>query len=113
MVELGQLEKHWQEFHKKNVRVVVVSIEGPEDARATQADFPHLVVVSDANRKLSEKLEIVHPRAAPNGDDALVPTTLLIDGEGEVRWVYRSDNVFSRLSPGQLLAAIDEKMPAE
>ncbi len=113
MLELGQLESHWQEFDKRNVRIVVVSIEGAEDAKATQADFPHLIVVSDSERKLSEAVEVIHQRSACDHGDTAAPTTLLIDGDGVVRWTFRPDRVFTRLSITQAATAIDEKMPAK
>jgi peroxiredoxin len=113
MIELGQLEAHWQEFDRRKVRVVVASVEDEEAARATQADFPHLVVVSDARRKLSEAVDVIHRHSAPDGGDTAAPTTLLIDGGGTVRWMFRPERVFNRLSPAQLLAAIDGEMPAD
>ena len=111
MIELGQLESHSKEFEKRNVRVVAVSIEDLKLARETQADFPHLQVVSDHERKLTEAVGVFHAASAPDGGDTSAPTTLLIDGDGTVRWMFRSSNVFSRLSPADLLAAIDQKMP--
>jgi peroxiredoxin len=90
--------------------VIVVSVEGHEDARKTQADFPHLTVLSDEGRGLSEAAGLIHPRAAPDGGDAEVPTTILLDRRGIVRWLYRSPTVIARLSPDQLLQAIDQKL---
>jgi peroxiredoxin len=113
MIELGQLEAHWQGFEKREVRVVVVSVEDQEAARASQAAFPHLAVVSDAERKLSDAVEVIHQRSAPGGGDSAAPTTILIDGSGTVRWTFRPDRVFNRLSPAQVLAAIDKEMPAD
>jgi peroxiredoxin len=111
MIELGQLEAHWREFEKRKVRVVVVSVEGQDEARATQADFPHLVVVSDEGRNLAEAAAVIHPRAALDGGDTAAPTTILIDGDGTVRWTFRPDRVLTRLSPAEVLAAIDREMP--
>lgn len=91
----------------------MVSIEDQEAAKATQADFPHLVVVSDAQRNLSRAVDVLHPRSAPDGGDSAAPTTILIDGKGTIRWTFRPDRVLHRLSPGQLLAAIDKEMPAD
>src|SRR5262245_6199517 len=113
MIELGQLEAHWQEFEKRKVRVVVVSVEDQEKARATQADFPHLVVVSDAERKLADAVAVLHPHSAPDGSDTAAPTTILVDGGGTVRWTFRPDRVFTRLSPSQVLEAVDKEMPAD
>ena len=44
MTELVQLERRHDEFPKWNARVVAVSVEGHNDARKTQADYPHLTV---------------------------------------------------------------------
>jgi peroxiredoxin len=113
MVELGQLEAHWQEFEKRKVHVVVVSVENQEKARATKADFPHLTVVSDEARKLTDAVAALHPHSAPDGGDSAAPTTLLVDGTGTVRWTFRPDRVLTRLSPSELLAAIDREMPPD
>src|SRR5262245_9538447 len=113
MIELGQLEAHWQEFEKRKVRVVVVSVEDLEEARATQADFPHLVVVSDERRNLADAVAVIHPKSGPDGGDSTAPTTILIDGDGTVRWTFRPDRILTRLSPSQVLAAIDRELPAD
>jgi peroxiredoxin len=113
MIELGQLEAHRREFEARNVRVVVVSIEGRDEAGATQTDFPHLVVVSDAGRGLSEAVGVIHPGSAPDGGDTAAPTTILVDGGGVVRWTFRPDRVPARLRPAEVLAAIDREMPAD
>ena len=110
MTELVQLERRHDDFPKRNARVVVVSVEGEDDARKTQADFPHLTVLSDEGRGLSEAAGLIHPRAAPDGGDTDVPTTILVDKRGTVRWLYRSPSVIARLSPDDVLEAIDEKL---
>jgi peroxiredoxin len=112
MDELGQLEEQWQEFKKRNVSVVVVSVEDLDDSRAIQEKFPHLVVVSDAKQKLSEAVEVIHPHSAPDGGDTAAPTSFLIDGDGYVKWWFRADRIFRRLSPSEVLAAVDKEMPS-
>src|SRR5436190_9536610 len=99
MIELGQLEKHWREFDSRKVQIVAVSIEDREAAEATQADFPHLVIVSDADRQLSGAATVIHEKSAPDGGDTASPSTLLVDGDGIVRWIFRPSRVFNRLSP--------------
>ena len=110
MTELVQLERRHEEFPKRNARVIVVSVEGSEDARRTQADFPHLTVVSDEGRGLSEAAGLIHAHAAPDGGDTDAPTTILVDRRGVVRWLYRSPSVIARLSPEELLRAIDREL---
>ncbi|MCI0681635.1 MAG: peroxiredoxin family protein [Gemmataceae bacterium] len=113
MIELGQLEGKHQEFAKRKTRVVVASIEDQETAAKTQADFPHLVVIADAGRKLTEALAVLHPGSHHDGGDTSAPTTLLIDGAGTVRWIYRPSRFLVRLAPAEVLAAVDEKLGRE
>ena len=111
MIELGQLERRHRDFARRHTRVLVISVEGPDDARKTQADFPHLTVLSDEARSLSEAAALIHRHAAPDGGDADVPTTILVDRHGTVRWLYRSSEVIARLSPDEVLQAIDAHIP--
>ena len=113
MIELGQLEGQQAEFAKRKARVVVASLEGPEEAKATQKDFPHLVVIADPSRKLAEAVEVIHRQSAPDGGDTTAPTTLVMDGKGTVRWMFRPDRVFRRLSPDEVLAALDAHVPTQ
>jgi peroxiredoxin len=110
MIELVQLERRHEEFTRRKVRVLVVSIESLDDARKTQSEFPHLTVLADEGRNLSEAAGLIHPHAAPDGGDADAPTTILVDHHGTVRWLYRSPAVIVRLSPDEVLQAIDRNM---
>lgn len=107
MIELGQLEAAYPGFEKRKARVAVVSLEDQETAKATQADFPHLVVVADADRKLANALDVIHRQSAPDGGDTTAPTTIVTDGTGTVRWMFRPERVLTRLTPAQVLAAVD------
>ena len=107
MIELGQLEQRHKDFARRDTRVIVVSMEGTEDAKKTQADFPHLIVLADDGRGLSDAAQLVHQGAAPDGKDADAPTTIIVDRRGMVRWVYRPRAVIGRLSPDDVLQAID------
>jgi alkyl hydroperoxide reductase subunit AhpC len=112
MIELGQLERRHDDFARRNTRVIVVSVEGRDDATKTQADFPHLMVLADQGRGLSEAADLIHAHAAPDGSDADTPTTILVDRHGTVRWLYRPREVIARLSPDEVLQAIDLHIPA-
>ena len=110
MIELGQLERRHEDFARRNTRVVVASLEGPDDAAKTQADFPHLLVLADQGRGLSDVADLVEAHENPQGGDADAPTTILVDRHGTVRWLYRSPRVIARLSPDDVLQAIDRHM---
>ena len=112
MVELGELEAHQADFARRNARVVAVSIEGREDAQKTRSEFPHLTVVCDQDRKLVAAAEVLDVGAHPAGGDAAAPTTVLIDRQGVVKWLYRPGRYIDRLSPADLLAAVDQHLPA-
>jgi alkyl hydroperoxide reductase subunit AhpC len=111
MTELVQLERRHDDFPRRNARVLVASLEGLDDARKTQADFPHLTVLADQARNLSKAAGLIHLQAGPDGSDADAPTTILVDRQGIVRWIYRSPQVIARLSPDDVLEAIDRRMP--
>jgi peroxiredoxin len=107
MIELGELESHFQEFknRSKPIQIVAISTDHREDAEKSQTQFPHLKVVADTDRKMCQSLNVMH------GEDKAAPTTILVDGQGKVRWLFRPDRFLERLSPAQLLAAIDAHMP--
>jgi peroxiredoxin len=110
MIELGELERRHADFAQRNTRIVVVSLESPEEARKTQADFPHLVVVADQDKGLSLVADALHSRSGPGGSETAAPASLLVDRTGIVRWVYRPDRFLSRPSPEEILAAIDRNV---
>jgi thioredoxin-dependent peroxiredoxin len=110
MTELVQLERRHDDFSKRETRVIAVSVEGLDDAGKTQAEYPHLTVISDEAQGLSEAAGLIHPHAAPDGGDTDVPTTILVDRGGTVRWLYRSPSVIERLSPDEVLRAIDRRL---
>ena len=112
MRELRELETHHQDFASRRLRIIVVSDDDQTTAKKTQADFPHLVVVADHDRNLAKAMEVIHAGANPStGGDTNAPTTFFIDGRGEVRWLFRPKKFIIRLSPGQLLDAVDATHP--
>ena len=110
MTELVQLERRHDDFSGRGTRVIAVSVEGLDDAGKTQAGYPHLTVASDEAHGLSEAAGLIHPHAAPDGGDTDVPTTILVDRGGTLRWLYRSPSVIERLSPDEVLRAIDRHL---
>ena len=112
MIELGQLERRHEDFARRNTRVIAVSMEGLDDARKTQADFPHLLVLADEGRGLSEAAALIHsPRQSRTAATPTRRRPSSWTGNGVVRWLYRPPEVIARLSPDDVLQAIDSHMP--
>lgn len=109
MVELGELEANHAPFEKRKLRVIAISQDALEDAKATQAQFPHLTIVSDPELNLARAVGTVHV-GGHGGKDTNAPTTILLDGAGVVRWVWRPERFIERLSPQQLMAAAEEHL---
>ncbi len=110
MIELGELERNHAEFEKRNVRVVVASLEEAEVARLTQQRFPHLVVIADSDGKLIKAAGVLHAGAGQKQEDIAAPTTFFIDKQGTVRSLFRPRQVITRLSAKEVLRAVDEKL---
>jgi hypothetical protein len=52
-------------------------------------------------------VQVIHKGAGPKADDTNAPTTFLIDGGGQVRWLFRPERYIARLSADEVLWAID------
>lgn len=113
MIELVELERRHEDFARRQTRVIAISLEGRDEARQTQADFPHLLVLADADRNLANAAEVIHPNSGHDGGDTTAPTTIIVDGDGTVRWLYRPPRATERLSPDELLEAIDRHLPQQ
>ena len=110
MIELVQLERRHEDFAKRNTRVIVASAEGIELARKTQEQNTHQLVLADGQLGLIRAGGLLHEKGGPDDKDIAYPTTILLDKKGIVRWIYRTGGVASRLSPDELLQAIDEHL---
>jgi peroxiredoxin len=111
MIELGQLEGHHADFEKRNVQVVAVSQDNLEDSKKTQAEVPHLKVVSDVDHKIADALGIMDKEHhSPKGEDTNAPTTILVDGSGTVRWIGRPNSFLVRFRTEDVLEAVDKHL---
>jgi peroxiredoxin len=111
MIELGELEKQYSELDKRHIRLVAISQDDLETSKETQAKFPHLFIAADPEGNMAKTLDVVDPGHGHKGEDTNFPTTILVDGSGTVRWLFRPDSFFTRLSPQEMLTAIDEHLP--
>jgi peroxiredoxin len=110
MAELGQLEAHHGEFDARNTRIVAVSLDDVAETARTQEQFMHLTILSDAGQSLAKAADVIGPHRSTSGGETMSPTTVLMDRSGQVRWVFRPQRYTSRLSPEELVAAVDEHL---
>ncbi len=109
MKELVQLQDNHDEFAKRKVRIVAISDDDQQTAQQTQSEFTHLVIVSDPEQSIAQAMAVIDPvHEKPDGGSTNAPTTFFVDGEGYVRRLYRAESYLRRLSPREVMTAIDE-----
>ncbi len=87
--ELGATAKLGEEFKKRNVKVVAVSVDSVEDhkrwigdieeTQSTRMNFP---ILGDADRKVSKLYDMIHPEA---NDTLSVRSVFFIDPSKKIR----------------------------
>ena len=72
--------------------VYAVSVDPPEASRALRDHLGlPLTFLSDVEGTLLDALGIRHRDAKGQGKDIAYPTSVLVDAQGVVRWVFASD----------------------
>jgi peroxiredoxin (alkyl hydroperoxide reductase subunit C) len=101
------------EFEARGIRVVGISVDPPEvsgrQSRRMGYTFP---LLSDPDRKVIRRYDVLHPGAGPKGADIARPAEFLLDSNGVVRWVNLTDNIAVRARPEQVLEALSQVSPA-
>jgi thioredoxin-dependent peroxiredoxin len=89
--ELGLTAKLRDEFSKRNVKVIALSVDSAdshvkwiEDINATQGTAVNFPIIADADRKVSELYDLIHPNASTT---ATVRSLFVIDPAKKVRLI--------------------------
>ena len=79
--ELGTAAKFKEEFDKRNVKMIALSVDGTEshhewikDINETQQTTVNFPIVADEDRKVSDLYDMIHP----NADDTLTVRSVYI-----------------------------------
>ncbi len=116
--------QRWQalapRFAKLGVALVAISPDTPaEVARmAAAGDLPAIRLLSDESLAVAAAYNRVHEGALtdyprrPLRRSLMVPTTLLLDAAGRVRWSEQSDDYRLRLDAERVLAAVTRALAA-
>ncbi len=82
--ELGTVAKYTNEFQKRNVKVVALSVDGLEshkgwigDINETQGTTVNFPIIADEDRKVSELYDMIHP----NADSKLTVRSVFVIGD--------------------------------
>lgn len=89
--ELGEVARLKDEFAKRNVKVIALSVDGLEDHKSWSGDIeettgqkPNYPILADVDRKVSNLYGMIHP----NADDTLtVRSVFIIDNNKKVRLI--------------------------
>lgn len=106
-MELEQLQNYYATIRTYGVKIYAVSIDSPEVNRPLRervgADYTFL---SDPDATVLDKLNIRHHTPNPSGKDIAIPTQILVDKAGIVRWIYQPSNYRIRARPETLLSVL-------
>ncbi|WP_066217940.1 peroxiredoxin [Formosa haliotis] len=87
--ELGTVAKYSEEFKKRNVKVVALSVDGLEshkgwikDINETQNTTVNFPIIADEDKKVSELYDMIHPNADSN---LTVRSVFIIDPDKKVK----------------------------
>lgn len=82
--ELGTVAKYTEEFNKRNVKVVALSVDGLDshhgwikDINETQNTTVNFPIIADEDRKVSELYDMIHP----NADDKMTVRSVFVIGD--------------------------------
>ena len=87
--ELGAAAKYREEFEKRNVKVLALSVDGVEshkdwihDINETQKTTVNFPIIADEDRKVSKLYDMIHPNA---DDTQTVRSVYVIDPDKKIR----------------------------
>lgn len=116
MAQIGEVARRYQEISSRGAVMWLISGQSQKEterlARIRDVGFVHL---RDEGLRVARQLGLYHPGATPMGvgalgfdDDAYLPTVVVIDAGGVVRWAQTTDNYRVRPEPETFLAVLDE-----
>lgn len=114
MAQIREIAKLYRQLTEQGVRVILISPQSESHSQelARQFDAP-LEFLTDPQGKMAQKLGIFHPWALPAGmqvlgyeKDSVLPTVVITDAQGRVRFVEIADNYRMRPEPQVFLQVL-------
>ncbi|PKL77540.1 MAG: hypothetical protein CVV27_05160 [Candidatus Melainabacteria bacterium HGW-Melainabacteria-1] len=114
MAQIREIAKLYRQLTEQGVRIILISpqSESHSQALAQKFDAP-LEFLTDPEGKMAQKLGVFHPWALPAGmqvlgyeKDSVLPTLVITDAQGSVRFVEIADNYRLRPEPQVFLQVL-------
>jgi peroxiredoxin len=107
MAELQGLGAALSEAEKTGVEIVAVS----PDPNARSHEMAQRLrlgyrFVADTDLAVTRRYGLVHVNGGAHGEDVPTPTTVVLDRDGVVRWLWISGNFQLRPDPDEVLRAV-------
>ena len=103
-----ELEDYYAQVTDRGVELFAVSVDPPAVSKRLRERLNvRFRFLSDPEGELLDELGIRHHGGRMDGGDIAVPTSVLVDEEGIVRWLFQSDTYRERARPEQVFAAIE------
>jgi peroxiredoxin len=102
------------ELDARGIAIVALSTDTPEELRAGRVRHGcRATLLSDPDLEVTDRYGLRNPtNLTPKGIRGMpIPTTILVDAEGKVRWIDQATDYQVRSHPDRVLAAIREHLP--
>lgn len=114
MAQIHELAEAYAELEARGVRVLLISNQAQQETAPLAGRFGlKLAFLVDPDGQAAKALGILHAHGIPRGmdlkygADTVLPTVILSDESGRVRWLEQTDNYRVRPEPAEFLARID------
>ena len=112
--------RRWEELRpeldKRDVQLVTLCTDTPKQIRAgRQKHGAQATMLSDRDLTVTRLygIENTNPHVRPPGISGIpIPTTVLADALGIVRWIDQAEDYAVRSQPDRVMAAVAEAMPS-
>ena len=111
--------RRWEELRpdleRYGVEIVAVCTDTPEAIRNGRAKHGlRATLLSDPDLEVTDRYDLRNPtNLTPKGIQGMpIPTTILVDASGTVRWIDQAENYQVRAHPDRVLAAIRQHLGA-
>lgn len=90
------------------MEIYAISVDTPEESRLLRQQLAaEYTFLSDAGRTVMDLLQLRHSQPNPAGGDIEMPTLILTDRSGIIRWIHQSEDYRVRARPEEILRIVD------